>query len=126
MKFTLSKVLLLVGGILLTSAIMVNNAQAAVITYSKATESVTIKLNKGVMKINVLRADIIEVNYTLLESVAQKQSLVVVNNLKNSSTFKITENAEEFIITTARLKVKVNNASNSIKYTDLKDVVILT
>ena len=125
MKFTLSKVLLLVGGILLTSAIMVNNAQAAVITYSKATESVTFKLNKGVMKINVLSADIIEVKYTLLESVAQKQSLVVVNNLKNSSTFKVTENAKEFIITTARLKVKVNKASNSIKYTDLKDVVIL-
>jgi alpha-D-xyloside xylohydrolase len=125
MKIQLLNLKLFVGVVLLTSILMMNKAQATVISYSKSPAGVTFKLDKGVMKINIFNQDIIEVKYTLMESMPAKQSLVVNNEWKMTSAFTVTENAQEFIITTSRLKVKINKATNSIKYTDLKDVIIL-
>ena len=114
-----------VGVILLTSVLAINNSVASVITFSKSPEGVTFKLDKGMLKINVFKADIIEVKYTLLESLPSKQSLVVNNKWDIKTPFTVTENPNEVIITTARLKVKVNKSTNAVKYTDLKDVLIL-
>ena len=111
--------------IFLMSVLMMNKAKATVITYSKDPKGVTFKLDKGVMKINVFSADIIEIKYTSLASVAPKQSLVVNNEWKKTAPFKVSEDAREIIITTARLKIKVNKATNSIMYTDLHDVLVL-
>jgi len=114
-----------IGVILLTSILAINKSAGAVISYSKSPDGVTFKLDKGVMKINVFKADIIEVKYTLLESLPTKQSLVVNNKWGVTTTFIVSENPKEVIITTARLKVKVNKATNAVKYTDLKDGLIL-
>jgi len=116
---------IIVGVILLTSVLAINNSDASVITFSKSPEGVTFKLDKGVMKINVFKADIIEVKYTLLESLPSKQSLVVNNKWEKATAFTVSENPKEVIITTGRLKVKVNKSTNAVKYTDLKDVLIL-
>jgi alpha-D-xyloside xylohydrolase len=104
---------------------MVNNANATVVTYTKTNEGVTFKLDKGVMKINIFSADIIEVKYTLMESVPQRQSLVVNKTLKSAPGFVVSESTNEIVITTASLKVKVNKATNAVKYTDLHDGLIL-
>ena len=114
-----------VGVILLTSVLAINNSAASVIIYSKTSDGVTFKLDKGMMKINVFKADIIEVKYTLLESLPSKQSLVVNNKWGVTTVFSVSENPNEVIINTARLKVKVNKSTNAVKYTDLKDVLIL-
>ena len=114
-----------VGIIFLTSVLAINNSTASIITYSKSPDGVTFKLDKGVMKINVCKADIIEVKYTLMESMPSKQSLVVNNKWGVTTAFSITENPKEVIITTSRLKVKVDKSTNAVKYTDLKDVLIL-
>ena len=116
---------ILVGFIFLISVLAVNNSTASIITYSKSPEGVTFKLDKGMMKINVFKADIIEVKYTLLESLPSKQSLVVNNKWEKATAFTVSENPKEVIITTGRLKVKVNKSTNAVKYTDLKDVLIL-
>jgi alpha-D-xyloside xylohydrolase len=104
---------------------MMNNAKATVISYAKTAEGVTFKLDKGVMKIKIFSADIIEVKYTLMESVPDKQSLVVNNDWKTSGKFNVTEDAKEVVITTDKMKVKINKATNAIKYTDLHNVLIL-
>jgi len=116
---------ILVGVILLTTIFAINNAVASVINYSKSPEGVTFKLDKGVLKVNILKADIIEVKYALLESLPSKQSLVVNNKWDKSTVFTVSETPKEVIITTDRLKVKVNKSTNAVKYTDLKDVLIL-
>src|ERR1035437_3882083 len=125
MKSTLSKMLFIVGVIFLTSTCMMNNAKATVISYAKTAEGVTFKLDKGVMKIKIFSADIIEVKYTLMESVPEKQSLVVNNDWKTSGNFNVTEDAKEVVITTDKMKIKINKATNAIKYTDLHNVLIL-
>ena len=125
MKFTLSKAIFSVWIILLTSFLVVNNAKATVVSFTKTAEGVTFKLNKGAMKIYVWSADIVEVKYTLMNTLSLKQSLVVNKALKSTTDFVISEDANEIVITTTRLKVKVNKATNAVKYTDLHDALIL-
>ena len=126
MKFILHGVKLWVGVIFLTfSLFLINHAEATVISYSKSPDGVTLKLDKGSMKIHILTPDIIEVKYTFLDTFSPKTSLVVNYALKRGNVFEVTEDAKEIVITTTRLKIKVDKATNSIKYTDLKDFLIL-
>jgi alpha-D-xyloside xylohydrolase len=79
--------------------------------------SVVFTLDKGLMQITVCKDDIIEVKYTIFNSFSDKASLVVNNNW-HYPVFRLTENKNEYIITTSRLKVIVSKATNAIIYTD--------
>ncbi|MFI5136908.1 MAG: TIM-barrel domain-containing protein [Sphingobacteriales bacterium] len=93
-------------------------ANASVISYKKESGGLLFTLDKGLMRVTVCRADIIEVKYTIFNTFSGKPSLVV-NNKWNYPAFNLTENKNEFIITTSRLRVLVNKATNAITYTDL-------
>ncbi|MDP4289967.1 MAG: glycoside hydrolase family 31 protein [Bacteroidota bacterium] len=125
MKTTYGKALLITTLMFLTIVLNPNYAKSAVLTYSKTNDGVTFKLDKGVMQINVFRPDVIEVKYTSLSSLVPKQSLVVKKDSKSLTGFKVSEDNQEIVITTSRMKVKVNKSTNAIRYTDLHDVVIL-
>ncbi len=94
-------------------------AKAKIKSYKKDNYGVTFILDKGLMNIKVCRDDIIEVKYTILNSFQNKPSLVV-NNKWKTSVFQLIENKTQLIITTSKLKVLVNKATNAITYTDLK------
>jgi alpha-D-xyloside xylohydrolase len=111
--------------ILLTIATSTFTAIASVSSYTKDADGVTITLDKGVMKIKVCSNDIIEVKYTSLSALASKNSLVINNQWKTTISFEVSEKNGEIVISTNRLKVKVNKQTNAITYTDLKDAVIL-
>jgi alpha-D-xyloside xylohydrolase len=98
---------------------------ASVISYKKDNDGVSFILDKGLMKIKICGDDLVRVKYTSLNEFSDKNSLVVVNAWKDMPKFKMSEKQGEVIITTARLKVKVNKLSNAITYTDLNDHVIL-
>jgi len=100
-------------------------SSAAVVSYKKDFDGVTFILDKGVMKIKICGEDIVQVKYTSLQELDNRNSLVVVNEWKNVPEFKVFEKQGTVIIATARLKVKVNKLSNAITYTNLKDLVIL-
>ena len=125
MKFLFKKINLFVGVIILTSFFSMNKAMATVISYSKNPMGIIFTLDKGMMAINIFKADIIEVKYTLMGSFALKKSLVINNEWKNKIRYEISETPKEFIITTSRVKIYVNKANNSIKYTDLTGLLIL-
>ena len=76
------------------------------------------------MKLLVHRDDIIEVKYTLFDAFDTKPSLVVNNGWKIRPAYQVAESKTEVIITTARLKVRINKATNAITYTDLKGNII--
>jgi alpha-D-xyloside xylohydrolase len=99
-------------------------AKAAVKSYKKGTEGVTFLLDKGLMKVFVHRDDIIEVKYTIFNAFETKPSLVVNNSWQIRPAYQVAESKSEIIITTAKLKVKVNKATNAITYTDLKGNII--
>ncbi|MBB6131459.1 glycoside hydrolase family 31 protein [Mucilaginibacter lappiensis] len=97
---------------------------AVVKSYKKAADGVTFSLDKGLLKVLVRRVDIIEVKYTIFNAFETKPSLVVNNSWKNPTPYQVAENKTEVTITTAKLKIRVNKATNAIIYTDLKGNII--
>lgn len=110
--------------IIILSFAFINTTKAAIISYTKTSSGVSFKLDKGVMQIRICRADIVEVKYTIFDAIPQKKSLVVNNEWSQNSAFAVTEQNGQVIITTAKLKVKINKSTNAIIYTGLNDAVI--
>jgi alpha-D-xyloside xylohydrolase len=100
------------------------SVKASVISYKKNANGLIFKLDKGLMYIAVCKDDIIEVKYTIFNTFETKASLVVNNSWKTPSPYQVAENKKEVIITTAKLKIRVNKATNAITYTDLKGNII--
>ncbi len=101
------------------------NAEAHVLSYKKETDGVSFYLDKGLMKIKVCRADIIEVKYTIFKQFPAIASLVVNNKWAGSTPFTVTENGGSIVIITGRLKLTVNKATQAITYAK-KDGTVIT
>jgi alpha-D-xyloside xylohydrolase len=111
-------------GILILSLVFVNVSRASVISYSKNADGVTFKLDKGLMNIRICKADIIEVKYTIFNAFPPKKSLVVNNPWAQKSSFIVSYHNGQIIITTTRLIISINKATNAISYADKKGFVI--
>ena len=101
-------------------------AQAKVVSFTKDNDGITIKLDKGLMKVKVCSDNIIEVKYTVLQDFLMKKSLVITNDWKKGTKFTLSENKEEIVIITGNLKVWINKSTNAIRFTDLKGSTILS
>ncbi|MBD1391521.1 glycoside hydrolase family 31 protein [Mucilaginibacter glaciei] len=101
-----------------------SNANAGVLSFTKTANSVTFKLDKGLMKINICRADIVEIKFTILNSFNEKESLVVNNKWAQPTAFQVKDGKTDVLITTAKLKISINKATNAITYMDLAGKVI--
>jgi len=105
--------------IIFSLVIYVFPAKATIIAHQVKHGAVVFTLDKGLMQVNICKADIIEVKYTTFGSFENRASLVV-NNKWDYPAFKLAETKTAFVITTTRLKVIVNKATNAVTYTDLK------
>ncbi|WP_259067849.1 TIM-barrel domain-containing protein [Mucilaginibacter sp. X4EP1] len=110
--------------LLLTITASAFSAKAAIKSYKKDADGVTFSLDKGLMRIKVCSSDIIEVKYTLFDAFEQKKSLVINNQWVNKASFTVTENSSDIIITTPRLRLLINKATNAITYADKSGNVI--
>ncbi len=99
-------------------------AKASVISYTKNASSVTFKLNKGLMMVHICKADLAEVKYTVLPAFPKKHSLVVNNPWINSAQFTVAEREGRITITTSKLIISVNKATNAITYLDKAGKII--
>ncbi len=106
-------------------AVEIQSASASVSSYKKVADGVEFKLNKGYMKVRICKVDIVEVQYTSLPSLDQKQSLVISNRFPETPAFTVAEIKGDIVLTTAKLKVVVKKSTESVKFTDLNDHVIL-
>ena len=100
-------------------------AVASITSYSNDTSGITCTLDKGFMKIIICKENIVEVRYTSLATLPSKTSLVINNKWEAIPQFTVSESTTEIVITTGRLKVKVNKRANSIRFADLTDALIL-
>ena len=110
--------------IALISVFSVSTTNAAVKSYTKDADGVTFSLDKGKMKVKVCTDDIIEVKYTMFNDFSQKESLVVNNKWLTKTGFTVTEGNGVITITTAKLKLVIDKATNAITYLDKKGNVI--
>src|SRR5215216_3766923 len=75
--------------ILLAGAMATLPANATVKSFKKGADGVTFSLDKGLMKVLVRSADIIEVKYTIFGAFETKPSLVVVNSWKTPTAYQV-------------------------------------
>ncbi len=112
---------IVLSAILLTSFTAAN---ARIISYKKNAAEVIFNLDKGLMSVKICKADLIEVKYTILNTIPEKKSLVINNTWNGKVPFTLSSNQAEFIITTSRLIIHVNKSTNAISYYDKKDNLI--
>ncbi len=98
---------------------------AQVTSYNKTEYGASFKLMNGAMNIYLPADDIAEIKYTSLPSIVGKQSLVAKPINAFAKRFTVTEKDNNVVITTTRMKVLINKATQSITYTDLSDNIIL-
>src|SRR5664279_2753123 len=110
--------------VLVLILVSVQVAKATVISYNKNADGVVFKLDKGLMNVRICLPDIIEVQYTILSAFPQKKSLVVINEWKQKPAFTVSDQNGQVIITTSKLIIQIDKASNAITYTDKKGKVI--
>ena len=110
--------------LLLLTTVSVLNAK--VVSYKTEQDAVVFKLDKGQLKIILCKDDVVEIKYSLLDSIAERSSLVITNQWKVPTKFKVSETLREIIITTKIIKVKVDKLTNAISYTTLSDSLILS
>jgi len=119
------KALILIMVITISSFTATHTAAASILSYTKDSDGATFILDKGRMKVKVCKDDIIEVKYTILPQILSRTSLVINNDWATAPKFDVAEGTDEIIISTQKIKIKVSKTTNSIKYTDLNDIVIL-
>ena len=110
--------------VLAASVAVVPSAQATVISYTQAGDKVTFKLDKGLMSVRVCQADVVQVQYTILSAFPAKTSLVVNNPWTAKTPFKVTEKNGQVVLTTARLQIRIDKATNAVAYFDLSGAPI--
>ncbi len=94
-------------------------AGAVVKSYQRSGDGVTFRLQDGLMKINICRADIVEVKYTVLDAFPTQTSLVINNAWLVKPGFTVAEVGGDVVIATKKLKITVNKATNAIAYADV-------
>ena len=92
--------------------------------YTVNTDGVTFKLNPGLVKVQVCQSDIVRVEYTTAAAIPAVSSLSV-NNAWATPSFCVAEVAGTVVITTTRMKAKVDIKTGVVTYTDLADKVVL-
>jgi alpha-D-xyloside xylohydrolase len=102
----------------------VKNAVAAIHSYKKTSDGATFTLDKGLMKIKVCSADIIEVKYTMFDAFEKKQSLVINNPWAGKVNFDVTSSGNNIFITTAKLKLGINKTTNAVTFYDKSGRII--
>jgi len=100
------------------------SAFASVRKYKKEADGVTFVLDKGVMKIRICRADIIQVRYSVKKDLPPFNSLVVDNQFKEPVNFKVNEGDQFIVINTGKILIKVERSSNAIAYFNLDGKLI--
>src|SRR5437016_320097 len=81
-----------------------STARASVKSYKRGADGITFQLDKGLMKIKVCAADIIQVKYTMFDSFPAKASLVINNTWQAKPAYTVTEANGTIVITTSKLK----------------------
>ena len=102
-----------------------NECSAQVKSYQKTSFGVSFNLEKGKMNIFLINDDLVEVKYTNLKELVDKQSLVVETKPSYLKNFSVAENKADIIITTAKLKITINRQTQAITYNDLSGTTIL-
>ena len=101
------------------------NVNAAVKSFRADADGVLFKLDKGLMKVKICSADIVEVKYTVFDAFDNKESLVVNNHWAHQPVFSVKDEGTRILIITSRLQVVIDKATDAVSYFT-KDGLLIT
>ncbi len=99
------------------------SSYAAIKSFKLSPDKVTFNLDKGLLQLHICTDDLIEVKYTIFNQFQNKPSLVV-NKIWQSVPFTVTQTGDAYLVTTKKLKIKVDRITNAITYMDLSGAVL--
>jgi len=88
-------------------------------------DGLSITCDKGVMKVQICRADIVRIAYSPASTIPVRP-LKVVTKAWDATPFTRTEVGDTITLTTAKLKVKVSKATANVSYADLAGETLLS
>lgn len=91
-------------------------AQSAIRSYKKQPDGVLFLLDKGAMKIRLCMADIVQVQYSIFDSIPAFSSLVVNNPFSQKINFEVSESEKNITVTTHTLTISISRATAAISY----------
>ncbi|MEP6749933.1 MAG: TIM-barrel domain-containing protein, partial [Bacteroidota bacterium] len=91
-------------------------AQSVIRSYKKNAGDVEFLLDKGKMKIRLCTDDIVQVQYTVFDSLPVFNSLVVNNPFSQKVNFDVSESDKDILIHTHSLTINVSKATSSISF----------
>jgi len=97
----------------------------AVSSYLTDSAGVNLMLTKGILRLTVCNDKIIQVSYSL-NSTLPKKDTIIVNKVWGKSDFTVTDDAENIIINTQSLTVKVTKSGSTVSYYDKSGNLILS
>ena len=103
----------------------ISQTSAQVKSFQKTNFGVSFILNRGNMNVYLLKNDLAEIKFSILDKMPDKKSLVVESVKSYLKNFSVDQNKEQVVITTARMKIKVNRKTAAITFTDLSENIIL-
>ena len=98
---------------------------AQVKSFKRTDFGASFRLEKGLMNLYLLKNDLVEVRYTLFDQMPVKKSLVVLPVNSYLKDFSVKQTGGAVMITTSKLKIRINKKTNSITYSDPDNQVIL-
>ena len=97
----------------------------AVSSFIADSAGVNFTLTTGILRLNVCNDKIIQVSYSL-NSTLPKKDTIIVNKVWGKSNFTVTDDADNVIINTQSLTVKVTKAGSIVSYFDKSGHLILS
>ena len=95
-----------------------------VVSWQTNTDGLTFQMNPGTLKLQVFSPRVVRVAYSPTNSVPTN-SLAVIASSTNSG-WSVTSSANEVLLTTAALQVRVSRATGAVGFYDTNGVAILT
>jgi alpha-D-xyloside xylohydrolase len=101
-----------------------NGLRIPVVSVRKDADGITLKMNPGVLKLQVFSSDIIRVWYAPGDTMPASKSLAVIGE-PTQAAWRMVETSTEVRLTTAELEARVNRASGAISFFDKNGKPIL-
>ncbi len=89
--------------------------------YEKDANSINFTFGKAKLKIIVCDENIMQVKYTLADAFSTKENLIAADKIWPKTPFEVTENNQDVIISTKKLKAKVNKVTGVVVFYDQND-----
>jgi alpha-D-xyloside xylohydrolase len=101
-----------------------NTTRIPVVSVHKDADGITLKMNPGVLKLQVFSPDVIRVLYMQGDSLPPDKSLAVIGK-PGRARWKVSETAEEVRLRTGEIEVRVNRASGAVRFFDKSGIPVL-